>query len=1322
MNPVEVGTNIDSAREKVRTELQKAQDELDKITDPTAKERKRAELSAQFWRTNAAKLNLSSDEDIIEGTDGIITLIRSTLGQLPGDEKAEATRVANKMTQNIEAHVFFNDTPSAIGKVIFQEINQSNRVSKTMLLLFPIVNKILKKGDAYLTFTAQPGQEKSEFEQDLSLAFKYDETTFKIMVGALQKAITDQSHGAQYRAQLGIQKAEDVQAYLIDIRRKEHEARQDETQKHNETHERRGDAELRALLEYFSITGQEDLKRLAETLYSESKFVEYVHEMYHGGENEKILKIRKTRRTDVNGGVYEQALEEYAETHPNIDINNRTEEQNREISELANKHFSEEFNERMRRMIGELHRSVDERDFKTTWQEAAQSGNPFYNINSLMRSLENRINRLKYIDIAQFKIDNLEFYVQDQKNKTITTESVSKFDVDPDKTQEAVKGGKAVKLIEKQLKVPVHEWRKIQISETTQNNWDQYINTVQNSIKTEVGIRKFLHDARALPFLTVGHDESYLQMLQKFAAAETDATLFDSVHTLYDAPEIDATSNLSAKMRELAFARENWMFKPLLVDYDINTGRNKIDDDTLAQLNILYHTRSASEINRIFSAGVGANFGLDLSGLTGPSQADPAMKENGTPSFGSFGERDAALYGGFNLMTMGHHRWGSERATIYGLLYLPLESEHIKDYFNNWDFNKLIKEQQKFVNSFVAGKDQTDIDNKTLRLVDLFNIGKAGSIYDRGGWRSFMSYEGWLVQENAGKIDIANSWKALENIGIEPLKDFIGNISTFNSDFYKLTNADGTDETEQKRQAQRDKRRELFDYVYRKYFVAPELNMTEDQVQKEMDKLFEEMEIEKPDISHHGDHSAAPLKGRDSNYKKFFYQALTRAMVQRMPTKFIRTELERTRKVSGLRKRSWDAVLDIAKDEQEVTLDGVTYQHSLGNPTSLSIKESWTTPNKESDAYFTALQDIVAAEVLLRKVTSAYMRKEVDRRQGSMHEVDVGDSYNLTPERLAVLWQQDNIKLDPDDDKDKARKLNALAVLKATRKYLYTEKVIANSETGKKVNFIDDFAGKFEGGLPHGPAFALGTEELAREFIVHRAAGENMPRRAFGDNVALEKGVVKEIDAFFTDLYEVGISHNHSFEKLVNHIKTVRDTLDNVHGQELGHRVSLWMATTAISLYKLNSKDEWLLGGALTPYHSSLMSFIAGGHTEHIWEWDRVTIREFMESLILARALPREPYSAQSAPSYETLYEVDHDGNVKKDKFDNPIVAKDANGKPKTKRKEDFHSYAEQLAENFLQNPLREVSIRAAVIAPALFILMIIAMIKQAYASVSGKK
>lgn len=1334
MNPtaVETGANVDTAREKVLSVLEQAKAELDKITDPQAKERRKAELAKEFWKTNGAILNLENDKTVVaDEEDGLLEIIKRHFGQLPADNDREADRVANKMTQSVEAHVFFNDIPSDIGKVIFNEINKQNRKPKIMVLLYPIVTNIINKGNDYLTFNHPDGQEKSQFEKDLRNAFQYDKHSYNILSNALKAATTDPSRGRQNKAQLGIPENVDTEQFLMTIANEEQKNLEKSKNEYRETAEkseakrqRRGDQELNALLEYFNIMGQEEMMRLAKTLYSEEDFVAYVNELYEGGPNEAKRKSQETGRTDVQGGVFEKAEEEFLRLNPGVDSQNITEAQKMEIIELANKYFSDEFNERMRRMIGELHRSVDENNFKGTWQEAAQSGNPFYNINSLMRSLDNRLIRLKNINVEQFRNPHLNFYVKDQKDKRIVVENVSKFNVETDRTIEAVRNGKAVKLIERQLKVPVNEWRRINKAENAQGNWSEYITTVINSTKTEIGIRKFLHDARALPFLTVGHDESYLQMLQKFASAETDSTLFDSVHTLYDAQEIDATSNLSMKMRELAFARENWIFKPLLVEYDLNTGRNKIDDDTWAQLNILFRGKTEAEKARIFSAGVGANFGLDLSGLTGPSQADPAMKENGTPSFASFGERDAALYGGFNIMTMGHHRWGSEASTLWGLLYLPLEMEgdNLKEYFEHWDYRKLLQEQQKFVNSFVAGKDPKDIDQKTLRLVDLFNIGKGGSIYDRAGWRTFLSYEGWLVQEDPGKMDILKSWKALENIGIEPLKHFIGEIGSYNSSFYGLTKADGTPQTEQKRETERNKRRELFDYVYRKYFISPELEMTDDQIQQEMNKMFDELEIEKPDLSHHGSHDEAPLNGRDANYKKFFHQALVRAMVQRMPTKFIRTELERTRKVSGLRSRSWDAVFDLAKDGTTVTLDGVTYQHNLGNDESLNIKDKWESPDKANEAYFTALQDIVAAEVLLRKKTSEHMREEVDRRQGFMHEVDLGDSYNLTAERLAELWKTNNIRFDENEERDRARKLNALAVLKSTRKYLFTEKITVNSETGKKEKFIDDFAGKYADGLPHGPGFAMATEELAREFIVHRAAGENMPRRAFGDNVRLEAGVVKEIDAFFGSLYEVGTSHNHSFDKLVKHIKTVRDTLDGVHGQELAHRVSLWMATTAISLYKLNSKDEWLLGGALTPYHSSLMSFIAGGHTEHIWEWDRVTIREFMEALILQRVLPREPYSAQNAPSYETLYKVKHDGTLETDSFGNPIVATDAKGDPKLKRKQDFHRYAEQLAENFLQNPLREVAIRFAVAVPVAFIAMVISMIIQAYKKVNNQK
>jgi hypothetical protein len=231
-------------------------------------------------------LDLNKDEQEVGSMDteeGLLGEIKRNLGNLPGDDKKEADRIANKMTQNIEAHVFFQDITSQIGKVIFKEINDRNNVSKTMVLLYPIVTKIINRGDNYLTFNHPEDTQSSEFGKDFRNAAAYDQNAYKILSAAIKKAITDEQNGERNRRQLGIPQDKDVEVFLMELSNEEKKKIHEESVRRAEEHQLSQNGELQALLENFKIMGQEEMIRLARTLYSETEFISYVQELWQVG-------------------------------------------------------------------------------------------------------------------------------------------------------------------------------------------------------------------------------------------------------------------------------------------------------------------------------------------------------------------------------------------------------------------------------------------------------------------------------------------------------------------------------------------------------------------------------------------------------------------------------------------------------------------------------------------------------------------------------------------------------------------------------------------------------------------------------------------------------------------------------------------------------------------------------------------------------------------------------------------------------------------------------------------------------------------------------
>ncbi len=1227
--------------------------------------------------------------------------------QVPGDDDDDIKEIKNELMALLQKEIVEHLSYQEGLKVFLTELGKIKITKRESIYIASFIVDLLKKPDMF-SFTPPNEDGETEFEQKLrKLYFDNEDAGEYVRTAIVGTAINNKLiiNGTNYekdyvderikklRDEEREKKNEDYEKILNEQASKEVERQS----KQQEKYQRRMTTERENLLSYFDDVPQnQEERRLINALHSSQEgFWDYIRGMMYGASGEQISEgMRGKARIEAtkNWAKIEEQYKKEGKTVPNIDqyVNNRAQEM-----------MSDELMNRIRRLIGKMYRQVDTKDFRTPWREAIKQGSFYKNIDSVTNEFYQRLTQMEEYTPPP-DLQGITFFRTKQEEHAVEVEVKSRDEVDPTLTR--LPTDKNLRAVKKEL----HTFIKPFFVSEKIRNFADYMKYVQNSVRTELSVRGFLHDARALPYLEVGQS-SYWQQLANFARMHLNSADVDSMHTLFDGEDIMTASQTWDKINELSFARNNWIYKPLTGIPDPDAGITEID--MMAKEYILKLLKNNKikkeewEIDRILATGIGDNFGITLRALTTGSMSDPALKEDGSPSYQSYGTKDSQIFEAMNFIMHVMGRWDSESAKMAGLGWLPLEGEDLRTFSQTWDYRKLLDEMKKAQSAFVNGKSPDDVDKKVLRFFDILNIGKVGSIYDRSGWREFYAYEGWLVQDNPKQYNINKSFKAVEHIGIEAMKDFIGNIKSLDPDFFK----DGA--------KNEGKRKELVGYLYKKYFINPDNPQPEQDIENAVNKLMVTLESEGPNLAKIKD-GYAPKKDRSGNYDKFFHQVLSRAIAQRMPTKFIRMESERSRKVNALRDRAWERVYDLSLS-QKIKFGEEEVEHNLSD--RIKPDDEWkrqTNIDTRKESYYIALQDICAAgEVLLRRKATEDVKEGLQINKGAMHDIDLGDTYNLTPERMQELWEHYGIKLDADPTRDRERKLNALAVLKASRTFIYDEDVIVDSRTGKKEKYLDDFANKYREGHPFGPAFALATEELERSFLAHRAAGLNVPYRAAEDIVIIEQDVMKEIGAFYKDLVKVAADGKQSFDVIIDHIAKVRSPLSSMHSTEYANRVALWMSRIAIAFFKKNSDAEnWTTAWKVAGEHHSLASYITNGLPGRVWEWDRATIRKFIDELAVKRLLPYEPYKATKHPAFEEVYKVNADGKFAKT-MDGKLVAS-----PIKRRKNDYEPFADSLVEQFLNNPVLELLSKVAPLVLVMIIAMFVSAAWKGYKGGTGGK
>jgi len=881
-------------------------------------------------------------------------------------------------------------------------------------------------------------------------------------------------------------------------------------------------------------------------------------ERFPEGQDQSILRALFNREyfDEHVGDVTEWAFDKYKKKNPQITAANFDELPDM-ARDIVGKDVSEKLVTEIRLLMGKLFRAVDESTPEEFWEEAAKMGSLFTNTEVLSQILLEHVEKLRFEQYDRTSnVGKLPFFKDTGLSEDIRIETETRH---PTKeTGEKAKGVESRRFV-----TPFYNREKVAFKD--------FFLAAYNGAKDEIGVRKYLHNATAL-FYQPKPEGGYYRQMERYAEQLLPATSVDVLATLPDSDVVYTASQLEDKLLEADFAKFNWIHTPTLSQLDSDLKMTDRSQKVLEYLKQLYPDLQSDDwrYKRALVMGIGDNHSISLKALEHGARADaPRMLDGGhgySEDHTSYDKKDHLPFMAMNPFNHYNLRYGMDRTLAGNLMFLPVDGSLMGDSTKWWDHNSLMDEMKSSINSYVTGREQ-DMDDKT-RLIDFTNLGKVGSIYTRGGWRKFHAYEGFHVGKG-GHHNVLATWQNIENIGVEVLQDYAGRIGKLDPHFY------GHDATS---------RRKLVEHIHGRYFKNSK---------QTVDQVFAELEGK---VKGEVDHERIERVLADE-YQTYYFKAMTRAIVQRIPTKFLR--YERNREVVK-RKRAWDVV------REQVGIEAEPYQQ--------------------------AIRDLCAVEVKERAIVSLDMKKRINSFRNENDDLTVDGSsrmyetladrdidYEVTETKVREYMKKMNIT-------DESRVENAVKVLKGV--HTFTQQ----AEDGK---YLDKFAIKFkEGKFP----FAIAVEELERSLLAQRASGERTIARAMQDIANIEDKVSNTFADYWVKLKTVSVDGKKDFHSLVHDIEVAKEQLEVDVGPPHAEKIAHHMAAVTIAYFKKDTVGRNIFTRALLLGAGRKYSIAAefAGTNRGVWEWEVNDIANFINTLEAQSVLPKDANEAGMPVEYET--------------------------------------------------------------------------------------
>ena len=973
-------------------------------------------------------------------------------------------------------------------------------------------------------------------------------------------------------------------------------------------------------------------KKLIRTLYSPEKFIEYYDEVK--GE------LVKREESLVKGKDVSSV----------------------EVAEEASK----EMEIRISLLFAKLYAKLDHEKPNKFFQEIEQE-DMLRGIVPVKSELKRRIQRL-----AQ----DLNDYEKDPKNKSNGRTDFYRR-LEPESETAAIDVGKGKLKPRTRLKLALKPER------STGSEFAHYLDQV---IEHYIQARSYTHNSRAV-FLHPPGKEGFYRQLEQFAAGTTTLD-FDQMMLLPDNEIFQSAFGLYNKMIEEGFAKNDWRHSTTMFTQSQNENLTPIEKRVLKQLGTMYNGVSEERLAAALTMAVGAARGMFLTEVEMAAFADPHLDEKGNATFASYYNQDASALLAFNPMHVLYRFHGGPNK-LDPIFFLPISEIKGGQAFNNhsalWEKAKLYKE------SFLKGRRGFH-GEKTFADM-LVNIGLVGGTMQRKGWRTTWQLESLYINDTepngAQKTNHLKTFKYFENIGYEILQDYVTKLDQLDPKFASARDKSGLTEGEKKTVAQK---KELFEYIFKKYF---DFDKDPKDLNKYLDDIRSAERNKAIDAIRKGTIGPSDIDAyvETATSKVFLDRALTRVILQRIPSKILRMDRDR------------------------LSLDGTSRWRQIMKDMEM---------DGQFDAFDNIMQDVILAEQLLRKEVSGEMNKM--RESNKPGEEYASIPYRLSAEKITTLLK---------DKKDMTPERINIAVK------LY-----------KKIQdqyFNDDYINKelvpyFKNGAARDreSKFTIALDETDLSFIPFRGGGQSILKRAIGDIATVEEKISQPLTEIVAKIREMAINGKSDFGPVIEIIQGTYAALDGVIGTDYAQEVASKLASLVIMYMKKDTRARAFYGVfGIGRYNS--MAAESAGRKVGVWEWDSSQIDSFILALESRGILPTRPYNFTKAAEYEARYvnvplvkkpvklpekiELSKLLGISPDKKTIKFFGKEFEVKKLfpdvplfRRRKRDYTVWSKQLRENFGGTKADMFFDIINKYLPAFLIFILFAQLKKAFEELEGKK
>lgn len=887
----------------------------------------------------------------------------------------------------------------------------------------------------------------------------------------------------------------------------------------------------------------QDQTDIIKTFYSPTAFVEYLEDLSNRTADGKK---DPTKVLEEKNKIKEH-IQHYYEK------NNKEFEPGDSLEKQVEKHWGEMVSEKMNwkvsDVINQLFLELQSKSPHKFYEEIMQS-DPFYGPNAIQLRIQAALNAL------MTKVNQLEKDTSNPLYQRLEKLNLYRHAESQEKHIEE-RDGKTYPRLK-----PIPFGEKIKTSD--------FIKYVGMTIDHTIHKAEYFHNSRAMYGHPAG-EKGFYNQLGGFAES-LKGTDIDEILMLPDGQQIMQAYQLYEKMLEEDFASLDWRHRPDQFQNQLERVNSKLEGEIIKQLMDFYPDLPETRITNIVNAAIGISRGVFLTESEKSSYADPVDSE-GNGMVASYSTNDAASLNVFNplhnaLRWQGEHNWNM-------MYFMPVEGQPGK----MWDHSKAWNNMAKYMDSFIAGKGRGTGKEKLPELFAdaMMDINNVGGPNKRKGWRMNYSLDGHYVWDKDNTINAPETFKAMEAIGYEAIANF---IDTDLMGKKLLKASESTDP------AQAKEKKELFRYIFRKYFSDNPDKFQESDLDNYLSKLRVDGENEalKNIKKNNGSSSIGTGSWEEQvtyeTSKLFMKNAKAYYVAARMPSKFLRI------------------------DRNRFTEDGVSRWEK-------TFKEFEKEKGWDRAKFDLTMKDLSMTEMLLRRKISEKIREQISfDKNWKLNQIDESFSLRLNEDMIKELL---------------AKKSNGKDIFKSSKEI---DDVVAlwryiRTDLGK-----DKFLDRVEGGGAekiNDYTFTFGLEDTDISLIPYRGTGPRMIARAIKDTGSIEQNVTQWMLKMPDVLSEIAVNGKHDFTPIVEYLRTAKKAINDVHGSEGAQEFAYKIAGTVINYFKKDGMAKPLFGLFRLGRLNSMAARYAGRSTA-VWEWDSRDIDRFTVALESYRILPLNAY------------------------------------------------------------------------------------------------